>query len=82
MRHRGVATTKDLRKQAAHLFSFENTLDANGHGRSAMRNLVRFRAFDHLRKRVFQNPKKFIGYFHLSPEVGLQALHPLEVRNN
>ena len=80
--HRGVATTKDSRKQAAHLFGLENALDANCHGRSAMRNFMRFCAFDYLRKRMFQDAKKFVGHFHLRPEIGLQSLHPLEVRNN
>src|SRR5262245_13992044 len=73
---------KDSRKQAAHLFSFLNTLDADGHGRGAMRDLMRFCPSNYLRKRMLQDAEKFVGHFHFRPQVGLQALHPLKVRND
>src|SRR4029453_15588971 len=80
--HRGVATTKDSRKQAAHLFALEDALDTNGHGRGAMRNFVRFGASDYLRKRMFQDAEKLVSHFHFRPQIRLQTLHPLKVRNN
>ena len=43
---------------------------------------MRFRASDHLRKRMLQNPEKLVGHFHFRPKIRLQALHPLKVRNN
>ena len=47
-----------------------------------MRNLMRFCASDHLRKRMFQDAEKFVRHFDFRPEIGLQALHPLEVGND
>ena len=34
---------------------------------------------DHLRKRVLENSKQFVGHFTLGPEEALQALDPFEV---
>src|SRR5207247_6300604 len=51
----GRGYNKDSRKQAAHLLSFEDAFDADCHGRGAMRNFVRFGAFDHLGKRMLRS---------------------------
>src|SRR6266700_2659047 len=69
-------------KQAAHLFGLEHTLDADGHGRCAMRNLVVSSAPDHIAEGVLENAKEFIGHFGLGPEEALQTLDPFEVGND
>ena len=73
---------RDSWKQAAHLFSFDDALDADGHGCSTMRNLMFFRASDYLRKRVLKDAEKFVGDFAFRPQKRLQTLDPLEVGND
>src|SRR5438093_9928006 len=79
---RDVATTKDSWEQPAHLFGFDDTFDADGHGRRAMRNFVFFGSPDHLRKRMLEDAEQFVGHFHFRPQKRLQTLHPLEIRND
>ena len=59
---------RDSWKQAARLFGFENALDADGHGRGTMRNLVFLRASDYLRKRMLENAEELISHFHFAPK--------------
>src|SRR4030095_15795725 len=70
------------RKQTAHLFSFDDTLDADRHCGRAMPNPVFLRSPDYLRKRVLKDAEKFVGYFAFRPQKRLQTLYPLEVRND
>src|SRR5205823_7523886 len=69
-------------KQAAHLFSFDDALDADGHGRGTMRNLMFLRASDYLRKRMLEDAEELISHFHFAPKKTLQALHPFEIGDN
>src|SRR6266699_6702117 len=69
-------------EQATCLFRSHDTLDANGHRRRAMRDLMLFRASDHLAEGMLEDAEKFVGYFRFAPEKTLQTLHPLEVGNN
>ena len=69
-------------EQTAHLFGFDDALDANGHGRGAMRNLVFLRSSDYLRKRVLENAEELVGHFRFGPKETLQALDPFEIGND
>ena len=73
---------RDSWKQAARLFGFENALDADGHGRRTMRNLVFLRASDYLRKRMLEDAEELISHFHFAPKKTLQTLHPFEIGDN
>jgi hypothetical protein len=46
----GRGYKKDSWEKAAHLFGFDHAFNANGHGRSAMRDFVFLGTLDHLRK--------------------------------
>src|SRR5262249_52123037 len=46
----GRGYKKDSWEKAAHLFGFDHTFNADGHGRCAMRDIVFLRTLDHLRK--------------------------------
>src|SRR4029453_296196 len=70
------------RKQTAHLFGLDDTLDADSHGGGAMRNLVFLRSSDYLRKRMLKDAEKFVGDFAFRPQKRLQTLYPLEVRKH
>src|SRR5205823_14632713 len=74
--HRG------LWEQAAHFLGPKHALDADGHGGRAMRDLMVFRAPNHLSKRMFEDAEEFVGYFGFAPKKTLQPLDPLEVGNN
>ncbi len=69
-------------EQAADLFGFDDALDANGHGRCAMRDFVFLGSPDHLRKRMLEDAEEFVRHFHFAPQKGLQTLHPFEIRND
>src|SRR2546425_7315304 len=69
-------------EQTASFLGSQDTLDADGHRRGAMRNLMLFRAPDHLTEGVLENAEEFIGHFHLAPKKALQSLDPFEIGNN
>ena len=71
-----------LREQAAVMLGPHYPLDADCHRRGPVRDLVLFRALDHLRKGMLEDTEELVGYFRLGPEEGLQTLHPFEVGNN
>ena len=62
---------RDSWKQAARLFSFDDALDADGHGCGPMRNLMFFGASDYLRKRMLEDTEKFVSHFHFTPKEAL-----------
>ena len=53
------------------MFCSHHTLDADGHGGGAMRNLLIFRALDHVGEGMFQNTEQLVGHLGFAPHESL-----------